>query len=43
MKQILSLALITAMWVVVWPVQRAEAALTSEALRGYIQRVGARI
>jgi hypothetical protein len=43
MKQILSLALITAMWVVVWPAERAEAALTSEALRGYIQRVGARI
>ena len=43
MKRILSLGLAAAFWVGLWPAERAEAALTAEALRGYLQRVGAKI
>lgn len=43
MKRFLSLGLAALLWIGLWPVPRAEASLSQESLRSYIQRIGARI
>ena len=43
MKRTLSLGLAAVLWIGLWPAPRAEASLSQESLRGYIQRVGAKI
>lgn len=43
MKRTLSLGLAAALWIGLWPAERAEASLTQESLRSYIQRIGAKI
>lgn len=43
MKRTLSLALAAALWVGIWPAERASAALSQEALKTFITRVGAKI